>query len=363
MDIANVKVEVIQPGNDSGVPEPLFDYDRIVFTLPDGSKHGFTFQPKRVNPDSFINDGQYWPHFEPDPGVSSTLQMSGRHPALLQAAGAYLDTAMVSHQEYNPASGLYGDYELTLRNGTKLYVAPRTGELRQLVDRTGNSLTFTAGGIFHSAGRSVQFVRDHAERITEIILPDDTPTDPADNPRISYTYDGNGDLRAVEDRSGAVTGLFYVSPQDPGYRPHYLERIDDPLGRTAARTEYDADGRLAKVTDADGKTIEFAYDAENKTQTMTDQLGYRTVQHLDARGNVIYEENVATGGITLREYDQRDNLLWETIVIGQIDSPGNGETDDLTTWYTYYPGTSDRWTTTDPAATSPETRTTSTASR
>jgi YD repeat-containing protein len=255
---------------------------------------------------------------------------------------------MTSHQEYNPASGLYGDYELNMRNGTRLYVDPRTGDLRQLVDRTGNSLTFTSGGIFHSAGRHVRFVRDHAERITEIILPDDTPADAEDNPRIRYTYDGNGDLRAVEDRSGAVTGLFYVSPQDLGYRPHYLDRIDDPLGRTAARTEYDADGRLAKVTDADGKSIEFTYDAESKTQSMTDQLGYQTVQQLDARGNVIYDENVATGGITLREYDARDNLLWETIVIGQIDSPANGETDDLTTWYTYYPGTDDRWTVTDP---------------
>ncbi len=46
----------------------------------------------------------------------------------------------------------------------------------------------------------------------------------------------------------------------------------------------------------------------------------------NARGNVIYEQD-PEGGIRLREYDARDNLLRETIVVGQIDSPANGDND------------------------------------
>ena len=44
LDLTGVKVNVVQPGNTSGVPDPFRDGDRIVFTLPDGSKHGFTLR-------------------------------------------------------------------------------------------------------------------------------------------------------------------------------------------------------------------------------------------------------------------------------------------------------------------------------
>jgi hypothetical protein len=43
MDLTNAQVEVIQPGHDLPEPRPFIDGDRIVFTLPDGSTHGFTF--------------------------------------------------------------------------------------------------------------------------------------------------------------------------------------------------------------------------------------------------------------------------------------------------------------------------------
>jgi YD repeat-containing protein len=326
MDIANVQVDVVQPGNDQPEPRPFLDGDRIVFTLPDGKTHGFTFYGRPVNPRAPFADPQAYPAFQPDAGSTSSLRMSGRHPALLKLANGYDDVA--AQQLYNPASGIYGDYELTLRNGTQLAIDSRTGQLRQLVDRTGNRLTFTPDGIQHSAGRHVGFTRDYAGRITEIVLPDETPTDPNDNPRIRYEYDGRGDLVAVTDRSGATTRFTYLV--DPA---HYLDTIIDPLGRPVAKTEYDEEGRVAALVDAAGNRIETRYDVDGRTQSMTDPLGFTTTQTLDDRGNVIREID-PTGVTVKRTFDARDRLLSETLVVG-LDDATSDETDDLITRYVY----------------------------
>jgi len=341
MDLSQVTVDVVQPRSDGGPPEPFFDGDRIVFTLPDGSRHGFTFLPRRVNPGSFINDRQYWPAFVADLGQNSSLTLSGRHPALLQSGGGYEDTGM--NRSYNPAAGLYGDYVLELRNGTRLMIDPQQGTLRRLTDRTGNTLTFTRDGIQHSAGRSVEFVRDTRGRITQIVLPDTTPGDDEDNPRVKYDYHlGSGDLISVTDLSSEITRFEYLPD-----RPHYLDKIIDPLGRPAARTEYDDDGRVKKVIDADGQTIEYQWDAASKIQHITDQLGNTSIVEADARGNVIREED-PTGGIVLRTYDDDDNVLTETTVIDEVDPGSDDQANDLTTTYVYDPTTGDLLQTVDP---------------
>ncbi|TVS17596.1 MAG: hypothetical protein EA424_12305, partial [Planctomycetaceae bacterium] len=326
MDIANVRVDLVQPGNDSLDSRPFLDGDRIVFTLPDGKSHGFTFHGRPVNPNVPFADPQAYPDFIPDWGNSSTLRMTGRHPALLRLANGYDDVE--AQRLYNPASGLYGDYELTLRNGMQLTVDPRTGQLRQLIDRSGHRLTFTPDGIQHSSGRNVRFVRDHAGRITEIVLPDATPDDPNDNLRIRYQYDGRGDLVAVTDRSGATTRFTYLT--DPA---HYLDTIIDPLGRPVARTEYDEDGRVATVIDALGNRIQTSYDVDGRTQSITDPLGYTETQTMDWRGNIIRQVD-PTGVIIKRTFDPEDRLLSETQVIG-LDDDTSDETDDLTTVYVY----------------------------
>ena len=63
-------------------------------------------------------------------------------------------------------------------------------------DLNGNTLTFGAGGITHSAGRSVTYLRDGLGRITRI-------TDPNGNQH-HYTYDANGDLSSHTRRRRAT---------------------------------------------------------------------------------------------------------------------------------------------------------------
>lgn len=69
-------------------------------------------------------------------------------------------------------------------------------------------------------------------------------------------------------------------------------------------------------------------------QKITDPLGNTTTLTFDSTGNAIREVN-ASGGITTRTFDADGNLLSETIVVGEEDSPANGETDDLKSVNTY----------------------------
>jgi hypothetical protein len=55
---------------------------------------------------------------------------------------------------------------------------------------------------------------------------------------------------AVTDRAGATTRFTYLT--DPA---HYLDTIIDPLNRPVAKTEYDEDGRVAALVDAQGNRI------------------------------------------------------------------------------------------------------------
>ncbi len=68
--------------------------------------------------------------------------------------------------DYNPADLAFGNsYELRLRNGSKFLIDATKGFNSQIIDRDGNTLTFTGQAIVSSAGRGVYFERDFANRI------------------------------------------------------------------------------------------------------------------------------------------------------------------------------------------------------
>lgn len=89
------------------------------------------------------------------------------------------------------------------------------GQLRSIKDLNGNVLTFGPGGITSSAGGlNVPFTRDAQGRITQI-------TDPAGK-TFRYSYDGAGDLTAVElpgtstpVRYAYTAGHLFRSASDP----------------------------------------------------------------------------------------------------------------------------------------------------
>ena len=120
----------------------------------------------------------------------------------------------------------------------------------------------------------------------------------------------------------------------------------DPLGRSGVRGEYDEQGRLVKLIDADGQEIRLVHDPDNSTETVYDQLGNPTIYEYDDLGNIVTEID-ALGGVTTRAYEDPDNPTKETSITDPLgrtttytyDARGNtlSETDPLgnTTYYTY----------------------------
>ncbi len=277
---------------------------RVTLDTPDGRRVGFTFEPKLLGAGAgrFLGPGFYvWePYFRPDPGVYETLE-TNYMPLMINpdgTTGLYL-----FNFSFNP-----NQYQLTTRDGT-VYNYHQQDGLQDVVDRNGNTLTFSNDGIISSTGVSVDFVRDSQGRITEII-------DPEGN-SLLYTYDSEGNLVGFSDRTDNETIFKYE-----GEQPHYLTEIIDPLGRTGVRTEYDENGQISAIIDANSNALDINYDTAASRQTIEDPFGNTTTLIFDIRGNVVSEID-ALGGVTERTYDENDNILTET------DPEGN------TTTYTY----------------------------
>lgn len=154
----------------------------------------------------------------------------------------------------------------------------------------------TNAGISHSGGWALQFVRDAHGRIEQIKAPGQKT--------LSYSYDSTGNLVAMSDEIGATSTYAYNAPSVP----HALTDYSDPLGRLLLKSEYDADGRITRQTDGQGKAITVATDNANQRQTVKDRNGNTTIYDFDDRGNVTQVTDAA-GGITQYAYDANDNEI------------------------------------------------------
>ncbi len=231
----------------------------------------------------------------------------------------------ISNKVYDPVRFLY-----TAADGTKVTIHKVNG-VERIEDSNGNTLTFTDGGIFHSAGKSVLFQRDTSGRITQI-------SDPEGNIQ-TYTYSDTGDLLSHTDAEGNTTWFQY------NYQ-HGLIGVIDPLNRVVRRNEYDTGGRLISSTDADGRIIAYTHDMGSRQEVLTDADGSVTVLEYDINGNIISMTD-PLGNVSLYSYDAQGNQVSRTNSIGEtttqtFDSAGNilSQTDALghTTSRTYDPG-------------------------
>lgn len=323
----NLRTSVGPSGlEDVGIHTAFRDGTRVYITLPGGKREGFTFRPTAQQ---FLFQTFYHPNFVPDAGVTSRLNV----------ADTTLDTDGFEYFSfgeglpYNPAGEEFGGrYTLTTKEGMVYAIDASNGRLISVTDTNGNRVTFSDGGVESSTGTKVAFERDPQGRIVAV-------TDPL-NHQVRYQYDANSDLVAVTDREGNTTRFVYRTD-----RPHYLDKVIDPLGRTGVRTDYDARGRLVSMIDATGKTVNLVHDPSHSLETVQDQLGNPTTFEYDERGNVVRQID-ALGGITSRTYDADNNMLTETDPLNHTrtftyDNAGNvlTETDPLgnVTRHTYGP--------------------------
>jgi RHS repeat-associated protein len=214
-------------------------------------------------------------------------------------------------------------YELTLPDG-RSFVVDQTEGTKQIKDLSGNTLAVAADGIRYKnlavpdSGKEILFKRDAQKRIYEITDGEGVP--------LRYTYDG-ADLRHFIDREGTDTSFSYSSRF-----PHYLEKINDPLGRTPITNEYDpVTGRLVKHIDAFGKEILYDHRVDERMEIVTDRLGHSRKLVYDDRGNVI-EEELADGKKILRIFTALNNRTRETL---PFDPAGPEAANPPKTVYSY----------------------------
>ena len=106
----------------------------------------------------------------------------------------------------------------------------------------------------------------------------------------------------TRDSDGLVTTLTEPDPDGAGSRQAQVTQY-----------EYDSDN-ITQITYADSSTETWTYGPFDQPTSHTDTLGQQTLWGIDSN----------TG-----------DILSMTQVVGQVDDAGNGETDDVTTTYTY----------------------------
>jgi RHS repeat-associated protein len=318
---ADVHTSLPKTGEEAnGIFNGLRDGTRVYVTLPGGKREGFTFCPVS----EFVGDAIFQPSFCGDPGVTDQLTVQGEtgnqgELSLFENIAGQNGAITISHgpdggyvgtndgTPYNPADDVYGSvYFLTTKDGTVYQINALSGQLDNVTDRNGNTLTFTDAGITSSAGPAIAFGRDPQGRIVSV-------TDPPGQ-SIAYQYDANGDLIAVTNGLGNTTRFVYSTA-----RPHYLDQVIDPLGHTGVRSDYDSQGRLIGVTNADGQTVHLTQDLAADTETVLDARGNPTVFQYDDQGNIVTQTD-ALGGVTHRTFDTNNNLLTETDPVGNTTS-------------------------------------------
>ncbi|MEM8911061.1 MAG: putative Ig domain-containing protein [Planctomycetota bacterium] len=309
---------------------PLLAGSRVIITLPDGTQEGFTFTPVKTFLDGYgfgFNE-TYRPAFIPDAGATSRLFVEqGINLIRFGGGDEYVSVSndASNNLSYNPQHPVFGGYfEVQLRDGTiyGMDITGRTNDVWQR-DLNGNQVTYSRDSITHSNGRSIQIVRNGG-RITQII-------DPA-GATIQYDYDpvGLGNLTKVTDRTGRTTEFVH---ENTDY-PHHITGVIDGFGRRTLTNTYDDDGRLVELADADNETAQLAFSSDLKVQETVDEEGnVIATTTFDHRGNPIIEKGPGDRHIIRTFVD--DRLTLETQVVGEVDSAENGETDDISTSYSY----------------------------
>ncbi len=301
--------------------------DYVTIYLPDGTAEkflmGFTGVTYDFDGPPLATTSIF---FEAVPGTNTTgtLEAVGDNNVIVSPAQVgpvtFLDPT--TGQVYNPTLWKY-----TTQNGT-VYIISASGGIESITDPLGQTLTFTAGGIQSSDGQSVAITRDAQGRITAI-------TDPMGK-SITYQYDFYGDLVAVTDRDGNMTRFTYDTD-------HTLLEVYDPLGRRGTRTDYDSNGRVVDIINAQGNMTTLQNDVADRMQQVTDALGNVTTLVYDQSGNLIQQID-ALGGVTSYVYNAANEVVAKTDPLGNTttftyDSTGNvlSETDPggLTTTNVY----------------------------
>jgi len=169
----------------------------------------------------------------------------------------------------------------------------------------------------------------------------------------SFSYDANGYPQSVTDRAGDVTTYTYdnlgnlrtkVSPKGNvsggtpsafttsyGYSPSgQLKSVQDPLG-DLTQYQYDADGNLQILTDANGHATTYTYDVANQLQSVARPDSSSIQYGYDLAGNLSQWTDARGNATTVLGYDPLNRIASITDPLGRKTSYGHDGASNLTT--------------------------------
>jgi large repetitive protein len=174
-----------------------------------------------------------------------------------------------------------------------------------------------------------RYIYDELGRLVETILPDETPNSWDDNPRLRQEYTAGNRLKGQTDLFGNWERYTYndlgqvASMRDlldnlTTYtydQGGQIETITDPRARTT-HYRYDANARLEAVLFFDKSSYRWSYDDLGRVKTETNELNQTTTYEYDRFGQV----NAVINPLNERtefEYDHRRNLVRVTDGLNQ----------------------------------------------
>lgn len=170
-----------------------------------------------------------------------------------------------------------------------------------VVNGDGSVLLFDGSGVdmlFRPGAQPGTFVSPPADFSTLEQLPDGTFRRTFPN-RSVYQFNADNRLASVTDRNGNTTTYQYdatgrlVALIDPvglqttfAYTGTRVSSITDPAGRITL-LEHDAAGNLIRITNPDGSSRSFTYDASHRMTGETDQLGRQETELYGFHGRIL----------------------------------------------------------------------------
>jgi RHS repeat-associated protein len=181
-------------------------------------------------------------------------------------------------------------------------------------DEYGNITSITVKAIDGSGSLTTTMTYDSMNNLTSVIDPNRNKT--------TYNYDSNGNLIEVSAPEGVSTsfsvnskGLVTTATNPMGVKTNFdynrygnLTKTTLPALSLSSSAEYDDASRLISITDALGRTRQFAYYNNDLLKREVDPEGHRTSYDYDANGNLTSITN-AKGGVTSLYYDNVTDWL------------------------------------------------------
>lgn len=177
----------------------------------------------------------------------------------------------------------------------------------ELIQLSQNVLKKSAANLHNGRGN------DNGTRLAAVYLTvDPVYGDVPGMPLARYEYNDRGELITVYDRAGHPVRHFEYHPQWFGRMTAHQH-----AGRPVTRYTYDTNGKVITQTNPEG--LDYQFDYQSASTTVTDSLGRQQVYHFEGEGGLrrLVRHQRADGSFTTSEYDGSGRMIAQTDALGR----------------------------------------------